>query len=136
MAGLCSLAPGRLVAWAAMLAMTAPAFAHHSFAPYDAQATRTVIGTVASVQWANPHVTFSVLVDPKDGSKLHEWKIVTSGPAILKRFGWTGESVRPGDRVSLDCNPLSDGSYGGRLHTLTLLASGKVLKTKLSPTEK
>jgi uncharacterized protein DUF6152 len=126
---------GRLIAWTAMLACATPAVAHHSFAPYEAKATRTVVGTVASIQWANPHVTFSVLVDLKDGSKRQEWKIVTSSPAILKRFGWTGESVRPGDRVSLDCNPLSDGSYGGRLHTLTLLASGTVLRTKLSPTE-
>ena len=127
---------GRLIALTAMLAMATAAFAHHSFAAYDVTTTRTLVGTVASIQWANPHVTVSVLVGPKDGGKLQQWNIVTSGPAILKRFGWTAESVRPGDRVSLDCNPLSDGSYGGRLHTLTLLANGKVLRTKLSPSEK
>jgi hypothetical protein len=124
------------IAGTATLAIATPAFAHHSFAAYDVATTRTVIGTVASIQWANPHVTFSVLVAPNDGGKPQEWKIVTSGPAILKHFGWTGESVRLGDRVSLDCNPLSDGSYGGRLHTLTLLANGRVLRTKLSPAEK
>jgi hypothetical protein len=129
-------ASGRRVFGALMLAIAIPAFAHHSFAPYDAKSIRSVVGTVVSMQWANPHVTFSVLVDPKDGGKLREWHIVTSGPLILQRFGWTEESVKPGDRVSLDCNPLNDGSFGGRLHTLTLLASGKVLKTKLSPTEK
>lgn len=112
--------------------MAGPVFAHHSFADYDAKTTRNLTGTVKSFHWSNPHVTFTVLVGA-DGSKPQEWNIVTSSPNILKRFDWTGESVKPGDRVTLVCNPLSDGSYGGRLHTLTNMSSGKVLKTKLSP---
>jgi Family of unknown function (DUF6152) len=118
-----------------MLAMATPAFAHHSFADYDAKTIRTVTGTVKSFHWSNPHVTFTVLVRSADGGKLQEWNIVTSAPNILKRFDWTGASVNAGDRVTLVCNPLSDGSYGGRLHTLTNMSSGKVLKTKLSPNE-
>jgi hypothetical protein len=118
---------------AGMLAVAAPAFAHHSFADYDAKSTRTLTGTVKSFRWANPHVSFTVLVRSADGGKPQEWTIVTSSPNILKRFDWTGESVKPGDQVNLVCNPLSDGSYGGRLHTLTLVGSGKVLRTKLSP---
>ena len=113
--------------------MAAPAFAHHSFADYDPKTIRTLTGTVGSFHWANPHVTFTLLVTSADGGKPQAWTIVTSSPNILKNFDWTGASIRPGDRVTLVCNPLSDGSYGGRLHTLTLLGSGKVLKTKLSP---
>jgi Family of unknown function (DUF6152) len=118
---------------AAILAMAAPALAHHSFANYDAKTTRILTGTVNSFHWSNPHVSFTVLVGSVDGSKVQEWNIVTSSPNILKRFDWTGESVKAGDRVSVVCNPMSDGSYGGRLHTLTNISSGKVLKTKLSP---
>jgi hypothetical protein len=116
-----------------ILAMAGPAFAHHSFADYDAKSTRTLTGTVKSFYWSNPHVSFTVLVGLADGGKPQAWNIVTSSPNILRRFDWTGESVKPGDRVTLVCNPLSDGSYGGRLHTLTNMSSGKVLKTKLSP---
>jgi Family of unknown function (DUF6152) len=116
-----------------ILAMAGPAFAHHSFADYDATTTRTLTGMVGSFNWSNPHVTFTVLVGPVDGAKPQEWNIVTSSPNILKRFDWTRESIRPGDRVTLACNPLGDGSYGARLHTLTNISSGKVLKTKLSP---
>jgi hypothetical protein len=117
---------------AGILAMAAPAFAHHSFADYDPKTTRTLTGTVVSFHWSNPHVTFTVLLGPADGGKPQQWNIVTSSPNILKGFDWTEESVKAGDRVTLVCNPLSDGSFGGRLHTLTIIGSGKVLKTKLS----
>jgi Family of unknown function (DUF6152) len=113
----------------ALVSMSAGA--HHSFAPYDAQHTVLVVGTIGSFHWSNPHVTFTVLVSKGAGAP-QEWNVVTSNPAILKHFGWTGDSVRPGDRVSIECNPLSDGSHGGRLHTLTEIESGIVLRTKLS----
>jgi Family of unknown function (DUF6152) len=120
---------------AGILAMAAPALAHHSFADYDPKTTRTLTGTVGKFHWSNPHVTFTLFVIPADGGKPQEWNIVTSSPNILNGFDWTGESVKAGDRVALVCNPLSDGSFGGRLHTLTIVGSGKVLKTKLSPVE-
>jgi hypothetical protein len=123
----------RLALMVGVLAMAAPVFAHHSLADYDAKTTRTLTGTVKSFQWSNPHVSFTVLVGSADGGKPQAWNIVTSSPNILKRFDWSGKSVKAGDRVTLVCNPLSDGSYGGRLHTLTNMSSGKVLKTKLSP---
>jgi len=62
-------------------------------------------------------------------------RIITSSPAILKRFGWTQHSLKPGDRVSVVCNPMSDGSPGGRLHTVVLLDTGQELRTKLSGDE-
>jgi hypothetical protein len=72
-----------------------------------------------------------VLVEPSEDSKAEEWSIVTSGPAILARFGWSRNSVEPGDQVSVICNPLSDGSPGCRLHTLVILRTSQTLNTKL-----
>ena len=120
-----------LIAGLALILAAGSAGAHHSFAPYDAKTTKTLIGTVGSFHWSNPHVTFTLLVTPAAG-KVQEWNIVTSNPSILKRFGWTADSVKPGDHVKVDCNPMSDASYGGRLRTLVLVPSGKILKTKLS----
>jgi hypothetical protein len=121
---------------ALLLALTAalppPASAHHSFAAYDVTHTRTIKGTLKTLQWSNPHVTFKMLAKPDGGGEPQEWNIITSGPAILKRFGWTRDSVKPGDRISVVCNPMSDGSHGGRLHTLVLLDTGQTLQTKLS----
>jgi hypothetical protein len=112
--------------------VTLPALAHHSFAAYDATQTRTLQGTVETFQWSNPHSVITLLLDADGGGKPLEWSIVTSSPAILTRFGWKQDSLKTGDRVSVLCNPLSDGSHGGRLHTIVLLATGQVLLTKLS----
>lgn len=114
-------------------ALTAPpSHAHHSYAAYDLNHTRTLKGTVESFHWSNPHSTFTLVLEPDGRSEPIRWNIITSSPAILKRFGWTQRSLKPGDRISVICNPMSDGSPGGRLHTVVLLDTGQVLRTKLS----
>jgi hypothetical protein len=115
-----------------MLAAAAPVSAHHSFAPYEATQVRSLTGTVKSFRWNNPHVTFSLLVMPDGGGEPQEWQLITNSPNILNRFEWTRDSVKPGDRVNVVCNPMSDASRGCRLHTLVILSTGRVLKTKLS----
>jgi hypothetical protein len=115
----------------ATLLAALPALAHHSFAAFEEFRIRTLEGTVKTFQW-NPHVMLTVLTKLDGRSEPQLWTIVTSGPAILKRFGWRRDSMKAGDRVSLACNPLRDGSPGCRLHTLTMLDTGLVLKTKLS----
>jgi Family of unknown function (DUF6152) len=109
-----------------------PSPAHHSYAAYDLNLTRTLKGTVESFHWSNPHSTFTLVLEPDGRGEPIKWNIITSGPAILKRFGWTQDSLKPGDRVSVLCNPMTDGSHGGRLHTVVLLDTGQVLRTKFS----
>jgi hypothetical protein len=112
--------------------MSLPSLAHHSYAAYDLIQTITLKGTVEDFHWSNPHSTFTLVLEPNGRSEPIKWNIITSSPAILKRFGWTHDSLKPGDRVSVLCNPMSDGSHGGRLHTVVLLDTGQVLQTKLS----
>lgn len=113
--------------------MALPTLAHHSYAAYDLIQTITLKGTVESFHWSNPHSTFTLVLEPNGRTEPIKWNIVTSGPAVLKRFGWTQHSLKPGDRISVVCNPMTDGSHGGRLHTVVLLDTGQVLRTKLSP---
>jgi hypothetical protein len=117
---------------AAMLLPAGSVLAHHSFAAYDASQVRTLNGMVKTFDWANPHVTIKLVVQPDAGSPPQEWSLETSSPVILTRFGWTRDSLKPGDRVRIDCNPLSNGSHGGRLHTVVMLDTGQILKTKLT----
>jgi hypothetical protein len=112
--------------------MALPSLAHHSFAAYDAAQTRTLKGTVKTFQWSNPHATFTLLLEADGGGEPLEWNIETSSPAILMRFGWTRDSLKSGDRVSVLCNPLINGSHGGRLVTVVLVDTGQTLQTKLS----
>jgi Family of unknown function (DUF6152) len=120
----------------AILGISLPALGHHSFAAYDATQTRTLNGTIETFEWSNPHVALKLLVPRDDGGTPQEWSIVTSSPAILVHFGWTQTSIKPGDRISAVLNPMSDGSYGGRLHTVIMLDTGKTLETKLSAADK
>ena len=109
-----------------------PAGAHHSYARFDDTRVRTLEGTIKSFQWSNPHVVIKLLVKLDDSGEPQVWSVESSSPAILTRFGWRRSSVKPGDRVRVVCNPLRDGSPGGRLHTLVRLDTGQTLKTKLS----
>ena len=117
---------------AVTLLVALPTPAHHSFAAFEDVRIRTLEGTVETFQWTNPHILLTVRTKPEGLSRPREWTIVTSGPAILRRFGWRRDSIKAGDRVTAVCNPLRDGSPGCRLHTLTLLDTGQILKTKLS----
>jgi hypothetical protein len=112
--------------------MALPSLAHHSYAAYDLIQTITLKGTVETFHWSNPHSTLTLVLEPNGRSEPVKWNIITSSPAILKRFGWTQNSLKIGDRVSVLCNPMTDGSHGGRLHTVVLLDTGQILRTKLS----
>jgi Family of unknown function (DUF6152) len=118
----------------AAVLMALPSIAHHSYAAYDVNQTLTLKGTVETFQWSNPHSMFTLVLEADGRSEPIKWNIITSSPAILKRFGWTQDSLKPGDRVSVVCNPVIDGSHAGRLHTVVLLDSGQVLQTALSST--
>jgi hypothetical protein len=115
------------------MAPALPGFAHHSFAAYDSTRTRTLTGAVKSFHWANPHVALGIMAEIGPGRPPQEWSIETSSPAILTRFGWTRNSIKLGDRVTVICNPLADGSPSGRLHSVVLLDTGQTLRTKLAP---
>ena len=108
-----------------------PAFAHHSYAIYDNDKTLALLATVEAFNWANPHTVLQ-LVSQTNGEGQTKWTIESSSPGILRRFGWTGHSVKRGDRVLVEFSPMRDGSHAGRLHTVTLVETGKVLRTKLS----
>jgi hypothetical protein len=118
--------------WLAVVASTSvaavwPAAAHHSFAMYEPTKTLTFKGTVKSFQWTNPHVVVWVLVQPDGGGAAQEWSFETTSPGVLTRAGWTRQSLKAGDRVSVTFSPLRDGSHGGGLNSVTLLDTGQKL---------
>jgi hypothetical protein len=121
---------------AAAAAASWPALAHHSFAVYDRTKTLTLKGTVKIFQWTNPHSVVWVLVQPAGGGEPQEWSFETTSPGVLTRDGWTRNSIKPGDRVSVEFNPLRDGSHGGGLNSVTLLDTGQKLSASFAASEK
>jgi Family of unknown function (DUF6152) len=96
-----------------------PAFAHHSFAMFDAAAVKTVEGTVKDFQWTNPH-SWILLTVENVASQPEQWAIEMGGPQGLARQGWTPKTLRPGMKVKTVIHPLRDGSNGGQFMAVTL----------------
>jgi len=90
------------VAVSGLLLASMPAFAHHSFAAeYDANKPITLKGTVAKVEFLNPHVW--IYVDAKaDGGAVTRWQCEGGAPNSLKRQGWTSSSLKVGDAVTIE----------------------------------
>ena len=111
----------------AVAAFTAPALAHHSFAMFDRDKSVTLTGVVKEFEWTNPHVWIHLMVTDDKGMP-REWGFEMQSIAQDSRAGWRPDSVKPGDRVTIEFHPLKDGSRGGQL-TSAVLANG----TRLGP---
>ncbi|MHB8476971.1 MAG: DUF6152 family protein [Steroidobacteraceae bacterium] len=121
---------GAAIVMAAVFGGAVPASAHHSFAIFEPTRTLTFKGNVMTFQWTNPHVILRVLVQPEDGGAPQEWSFETHSPGVLARAGWTRQSIKAGDRVSVTFSPLRDGSHGGDLSSVTLIGTGRTLIPK------
>ena len=88
----------------------APAFAHHSFeAEYDDKKPITLTGTVAKVDWMNPHIF--IHLDAKDeAGKVARWMCEGGNPNSLIRAGWKRTSLKVGDEVVIKGYRAKDGS--------------------------
>ncbi|HUN73939.1 MAG TPA: DUF6152 family protein [Steroidobacteraceae bacterium] len=94
------------------------ASAHHSFATFDQNNTKTLVGVVKEVQWTNPHIWVQVLVKSPDTGAQVEWSIEGGSPNGLNRAGWKRSSIKAGDTVEIVIHPLKDGSHGGSMMTV------------------
>jgi hypothetical protein len=102
------------------------AFAHHSFAAFDMTKEVRISGTVAEVQYTNPHVWLFVDVAGAKGIT-ESWAIEAGGPNILLRAGWKANSVKVGDKVQVTLHPMRDGKRGGSLVSI-VLPDGKTIR--------
>ena len=100
--------------------------AHHSFAMFDMAKTVTFRGTVKEVQWTNPHVWIDLTV--MDNDKPVTYSFEGAAVAVLKRVGWTRDSVKAGDVITLVGHPYKNGRAGGCFDHV-ILADGRKLGT-------
>ena len=95
---------------ASLMVAAVPALAHHSFsAEYDRAKTVQLKGTVTKVEWMNPHARFYLDVKD-DGGKVVNWEFELGSPNGLMRQGWTRNSLKVGDVVSVNGSQAKDGS--------------------------
>jgi len=105
--------------------------AHHSFdAEYDAKKLATITGFVTKLDWVNPHAY--VFLDSKDETTgaVKSFRIEMGPPYALVRGGWKRDTVKIGDKVTVEGAALAkDGSdTAGSLPTTSMtLANGQRL---------
>ena len=94
----------------AACALAAPAFAHHSFAAeFDGTKAVKLEGTMTKLEWTNPHIWLYLDVKDEAGNVV-KWQCEGGAPNTLTRAGWSKDSLKPGDQVSLDGWLAKDGS--------------------------
>jgi hypothetical protein len=122
-----------ILAVTVLVLAAAPARAHHSFAPFDLTAERTITGTLKQFDWTNPH-TWIWLDVPNDKGELETWGVEGMSPNYLARRGWSKTTLKMGEKVTIVVRPMKDGSKAGMFVRATL-ADGKPLVQSGQPTE-
>jgi uncharacterized protein DUF6152 len=84
--------------------LSAPATPHHSAARFVLAQSVTVNGVVSRYEWANPHVYIFVTETNAAGEAV-EWEIEAQPPAMMRRVGWSRETLAVGDAVRLTGAP-------------------------------
>ena len=109
-----------------LLTLPAQVVAHHSFAAeFDADSPIELTGIVTSVKWSNPHTFFYIDVENENGD-WENWALELGSPNGLMRRGWTRNSLKIGDTVSVTGSRARDGSLKGNAREV-VLASGQQL---------
>ncbi len=109
----------------AISAAAIPAYAHHSYAMFDASKKLTLEGTIKEFQWTNPH-SWILMMAPNEAGVMEQWAIELGSPSGLARQGWVPKTIVPGDKVMMTMHPLKNGKPGGSFMAIKL-PNGKVM---------
>ncbi len=90
-------------------ALAGPAHAHHSFsAEFSADRTASLKGTLARLDWVNPHVWIYVDVKGPDGTVVR-WAVECGAPNAMLRRGASKDALAIGTEVVVDGYLARDG---------------------------
>lgn len=107
-----------LLAVSGLLSVT-PVFAHHGTAAYDQQKPITLKGTVAGFEWTNPHCQIHLDATDDKGEVVH-WNFEAQPPNILIHAGWTKNTLKPGDQITLIGTTAKNGAAVGIIQKVVL----------------
>jgi hypothetical protein len=93
--------------------------AHHSMTGYDRSQSTTLRATIADFNWINPHVEIYFEVKQSSGAVV-KWLAEMPGPGRLEKNGWSKETLKSGDQVTIVGNPARDGTLSMRLLKVVL----------------
>ena len=95
---------------------TSLALAHHSYSAFEMAGTRVITGTIKKMDWTNPHTWIWIDVANEQGV-VETWGIEGMSPNYLERRGWSRNTIKVGDKLSITFHPLTNGDKGGRFQS-------------------
>ena len=113
---------------AAPLLISGPAFAHHSMSVYDRSHDTTFKATITEFNWSNPHSQIIFTMTDEHGNAV-KWVAEGPGPNRLANHGWSKDSLKPGDQVTIVGNCNKDGSPTMRFEKV-IFANGQTLEAR------
>jgi hypothetical protein len=108
-----------------LLLFSGPLPAHHGRSNYDVTGTATVKGTVTEFEWVNPHALIHLDVTGENGA-VEKWIAETNSPNTLSRQGWSKNTVKVGDEITLFGHRVKGGGNYINFSKITF-ADGRVL---------
>lgn len=112
---------------ACLLGLTAPvaALGHHSPAAFDLTTEVQVVGTIAEIEWRNPHIYVTVETLGPDGQRRLQ-RIESDGVAAVRTSGLRREILAPGSPVTFRAFPSRRGAGHTALAVDVTTADGRV----------
>jgi len=95
-----------------LLLAATPLLAHHSRAMYDMTRNVTYRGVVQEYRWENPHSHVVITVAPgaADPATVGTWDVEASSVNVMESGGWTRDSFKPGDAITIVGHPMKKAS--------------------------
>ncbi|HEY3159552.1 MAG TPA: DUF6152 family protein [Vicinamibacterales bacterium] len=120
---------------AGLLLAAVPVVAHHSFAAeFDADKPFKLTGVVTKIEWQNPHTYFYLDITDERTKKVTNWAFEMGSPNGLMRNGWTRNTLKVGDVVTVEGSLARDGKPYGNARAVILNSTGKRLFAASSQT--
>jgi hypothetical protein len=105
----------------AVLLIAGSAWAHHNMSAYfDFNNRVTMTGTLAKIDWRNPHI--ELIVDAKEGQQAQTWRLEGPSPGFFRDRDISKADFEGamGKAVTFEASRARDGSAWGLLRTMTL----------------
>ena len=108
-----------------MFLVCVPLWAHHGASVYESDKLTTLTGTVTDFKFMNPHS--EIFFDVKDDKgNVQKWVAEAASVASLSRAGWTRNTLKPGDPVTIIGNIAKNGTFALRLSAVVLPSGKKI----------
>jgi len=108
--------------------VAAPTFAHHNMsAIFDFDQRFTETGSLADMDWRNPHIYLFVEV-AGDGGEIQRWSFEGPPPVFFRNRDFARSDIEAslGKAITVEASRARDGSMSGLIRELTL-ADGRVI---------